>query len=1745
MDNHETRNKTVTVNTLADAAALSNVERPGYSIPTPGAPGLINTDSVNDNVGSKQGDIGHFGTTDDLTPTLQGTIEGGEAQVLRIYANGVQLGSTTVGADGSWSFTPDTLEGGSKYAFEVVLKDPLTDEILVASETYTIITTASNGDTASIPEVDGLWDDIGEQKGPIHNGDTTDDAQPAIFGKADPGSVVVIYDNGQPVGSVTTNDNGNWTFTPETPLADGEHSITAAEVNADGKPGEQSPATDFIVDAPDTTPPAAATHQVLADDVGPVKGDIHNGDSTDDTQPTLSGQAEAGATVIVSDNGRQIGSAVVGDEGKWTFTPDVKLADGSHSFSTVVEDTAGNKSPASEAIGFTLDTHTDAPVIVGYLDDVGAATGTVENGGRTDDSNGLLSGHAEAGSHISLTMWGPRGMKYSNVAHTVTDSDGNWHIQLSDGSRELGNRGNWTFQVTAVDEAGNSARSDSFKVNYVASNRDDITAPDATTHQVLADDVGPVKGDIHNGDRTDDAQPTLSGQAEAGTTVIVSDNGKPIGSAVVGDDGKWTFTPDVKLADGSHSFSTVVEDAAGNRSPASDAIGFTVDTHTDAPVIVGYLDDVGAATGTVENGGRTDDSNGVLSGHAEAGSQISLTMWGPRGMKYSNVAHTVTDSDGNWHIQLSDGSRELGNRGNWTFQVTAADEAGNSASSDSFKVNYVASNRDDTTAPEATTHQVLADDVGPVKGDIHNGDHTDDAQPTLSGQAEAGTTVMVSDNGKQIGSAVVGDDGKWTFTPDVKLADGSHSFSTVVKDAGGNKSPASEAIGFTVDTAIEKPVITLAVDNVGVNQGDVLSRGTTDDTTPLLKGTAEAGSIVFINVGGNIASDTIGSTVADATGHWSFQIPDNHPLLVGDNNNQTPINVVSQDAAGNFDASDIFYLNVVPLDNGADTTPPAAATHQVLADDVGPVKGDIHNGDHTDDAQPTLSGQAEAGATVIVSDNGRQIGSAVVGDEGKWTFTPDVKLADGSHSFSTVVEDAAGNKSPASDAIGFTLDTHTDAPVIVGYLDDVGARMGTVENGGRTDDSNGVLSGHAEAGSHISLTMWGPRGMKYSNVAHTVTDSDGNWHIQLSDGSRELGNRGNWTFQVTAADEAGNSASSDKFKVNYVASNQDDTTAPEATTHQVLADDVGPVKGDIHNGDHTDDAQPTLSGQAEAGTTVIVSDNGKQIGSAVVGDDGKWTFTPDVKLADGSHSFSTVVEDAAGNKSPASEDIGFTLDTHTDAPVIVGYLDDVGAATGTVENGGRTDDSNGLLSGHAEAGSQISLTMWGPQGMKYSNVAHTVTDSDGNWHIQLSDGSRELGNRGNWTFQVTAADEAGNSASSDKFKVDYVAGNHDDTTAPDAPTINSYYDDVGGSQGSDGNGGKTDDTKPELHGKAEADSVVKIFEGTTEIGSVTAGSQGDWSYTTPQLNDGKHTFTATATDAAGNASVKSGGFVVNVDAVTTPDKPTLSYVFDNVQINHNVYGDNYAPPGDPYADLPMVNDLSPTLYGSGTANSTLHIYTNEGGTTMDTVKVGSDGSWTFTAQIGNGYNIWNGGIYLASWKIVPLDSNGNEVADHAYQSFDVWVNDITDYPYYSSLALQNAAVEPLHAVADVHNTDVLTQSDAANGVINLSALSPSEANTVAQSSMLNLHNGSEDTLALTLNDVLSHGQSDMFTSDGQQQLAVQGERGDTIELKLDDVQSQWQETGQSTIAGVTYEVYQQTESHAELFVQQGVELHQS
>jgi hypothetical protein len=77
-----------------------------------------------------------------------------------------------------------------------------------------------------------------------------------------------------------------------------------------------------------------------------------------------------------------------------------------------------------------------------------------------------------------------------------------------------------------------------------------------------------------------------------------------------------------------------------------------------------------------------------------------------------------------------------------------------------------------------------------------------------------------------------------------------------------------------------------------------------------------------------------------------------------------------------------------------------------------------------------------------------------------------------------------------------------------------------------------------------------------------------------------------------------------------------------------------------------------------------------------------------------------------------------------------------------------------------------------------------------------------------------------------------------------------------------------------LSGTAEAGSTVTILEGALPKEFATVAADGTWSVTVPGVSDGSHSYTAEATDAAGNTSDRSAAVTVTVDA-TAPAAPTL------------------------------------------------------------------------------------------------------------------------------------------------------------------------------------------------------------------------------------------------------------------------------
>ena len=115
---------------------------------------------------------------------------------------------------------------------------------------------------------------------------------------------------------------------------------------------------------------------------------------------------------------------------------------------------------------------------------------------------------------------------------------------------------------------------------------------------------------------------------------------------------------------------------------------------------------------------------------------------------------------------------------------------------------------------------------------------------------------------------------------------------------------------------------------------------------------------------------------------------------------------------------------------------------------------------------------------------------------------------------------------------------------------------------------------------------------------------------------------------------------------------------------------------------------------------------------------------------------------------------------------------------------------------------------------------------------------------------ATITDGAGNAANVSLTGLTQT-GPQIDTTAPTAPHVS--FDAVIGNRAI-------------VVGTAAAGSAIRIYEGTTLVGTTTSNSKGNWVFESSPLSKGAHFFTATATDAAGNVSAPSVAFDPDVGA---------------------------------------------------------------------------------------------------------------------------------------------------------------------------------------------------------------------------------------------------------------------------------------
>ncbi|KAB8044655.1 Ig-like domain-containing protein, partial [Janthinobacterium aquaticum] len=1423
---------------------------------------------------SDSGNSSTDGVTNVTTPTVTGTAEAGSTVTL-YDTNGTTVLGTAVATGGVWSITSSALASGTHNLSVKAVDAAGNSSVASASLSITIDTTAPAAPSAPVLTA-------ASDNGSSNTDGITNVTTPTVTGTAEAGSTVTLYDtDGTTVLGTTTATGGVWSITSSA-LADGAHSLSVKAVDASGNRSAASPSlTITIVSAA----PAAPGAPVLA--LASDSGSSNTDGVTNVTTPTVTGTAEAGSTVTLYDtNGTTVLGTAVATGGVWSITSSA-LASGTHSLSVKAVDAAGNSSVASAALSINIDSAApaapSAPVLA-----LASDSGVSNTDGVTNVTTPTVTGTAEAGS--TVTLYDTNG---TTVLGTAVATGGTWSITssaLASGTHSL--------SVKAVDAAGNrSAASPSLTITIVS------TAPAAPGAPILA--LASDSGSSNTDGVTNVTTPTVTGTAEAGSTITLYDtDGTTVLGTTTATGGVWSITSSA-LASGTHSLSVKAVDTAGNPSVSSAALTITVDTTAPAapaaPVLAAASD-----SGASNTDGITSITRPTITGRAEAGSTVSL--YDTDGVTV--LGTVLAAANGNWSITsstLADGVHSL--------SVRATDSAGNrSAASPALTVTI------DTAVPATPAVPVLA--AASDNGASNSDGITSVTRPTVSGRALPGATVTLydTDGVSVLGSAVVGAGGDWSITSST-LADGNHQLTVKTTSTSGLVSAASTALVVTIDTtapaAPATPVLSPASDN-GASNSDAI----TSVTRPTITGTAEAGSTVTLYDTDGVT--VLGTAVVAGNGSWSMT---SSVLAEGSH----ALSVKATDAAGNTSAASAALQIVI------DTAAPAAPATPVLssASDNGTSNSDAI----TSVTRPTITGTAEAGSTVTLydTDGVTVLGTAVVAGNGSWSMTSSV-LAGGSHALSVKATDAAGNTSAASAALQIVIDTAAPAapatPVLSSASDN-----GTSNSDGITSITRPTITGTAEAGS--AVTLYDTDGVTVLGTA--VVAGNGSWSITSS-----VLAEGSHTLSVKATDAAGNtSASSPALTVTI------DTTAPATPAVPVLspASDNG-----VSNSDGiTSVARPTINGRAEAGSMVTLydTDGVTVLGTTTADAVGAWSITSSL-LADGSHLLSVRITDAGGNTSSASAALTVMIDTSAPAAPATPLLAP-GSDNGASNSDGITSVSRPTITGRAEAGSIV--TLFDTDGVTV--LGSTVAAVNGSWNITssvLGDGTHSLtvratdaaGNRSAASAALTVTIDTGApaapsvpalTAASDNgvsgsdgitsvrtptvtgtaengstvtlydsngttvlgtavavngswritsstlsegthtltVRATDTAGNTSTVSAPLTVVIDTTAPAVAGTPKLPGGEASTLDTLPSLTGTAEASSTVTVRSNGTVIGTVQADANGTWTLTA-QLSLGNHQITATATDAAGNTGATSAAFSLTVlappaPAVTAPLPP--------------------------------------------------------------------------------------------------------------------------------------------------------------------------------------------------------------------------------------------------------------------------------
>ena len=755
------------------------------------------------------------------------------------------------------------------------------------------------------------------------------------------------------------------------------------------------------------------------------------------TTPNIRGTAEPFSTVRLYASGDCSGAVADTSTAAAYNSPGFAVivpADTSASFSTTATDAAGNTSFCSSTFTYTSDTIApNEPTL-----------DTISPASPANTRTLLITGTAEAGSTVRLFATadcsGPSLVSGTSGAYA---SSGLGFTLSSDGTR--------TYHATSTDAAGNASP----------------CSTDSITHTV--DTVAPPTPAISGSSPAspaDSGKPEIGGTADVGTVVrlyLTANCAGPVAaSGTAADFGAEGITLSVP-SDATSLISARTVDDAGNLSTCSNSIAYTEDSTTPgAPSLTGFdpappassnaprvkgtaeagstvrLYTTATCTGTPEAVGSaavfatpgllasvTPDQTTTFyatttdaAGHTSACSSglayeedstapamptidgvdptspandNSVTVSGTAAAGTTVRIYATADCSGPSE-QSGSGADfaapgltvDVADDSTTALRATATDAAGNTSAC-SAPVSYV----EDSTAPAAPG--VTASSPASPAGDN---------SPWLRGTAAPGSTVSIYTTSDCTGTPVGNGSAAAFADPGLQVSATSDTTTTYyasATDDTDNTSACSSGLAYEEDsTAPEMPTLTATA-----------PASPSNDNTPRVTGTAEAGSTVKLYTTGDCTG-----TAAASGGAAAFADP-GLGVTVG-SDQTTTFRATATDAAGNTSGCS---------SSGVDYTEDSTAPSAPELSSTSPTSPADHN-------RPAIKGTEPAGSTIRIYASATCSGDAVASGSAATLAGAglEVLVADDSQTaFTALASDASGNTSVCSVAIAYVERT-TPAP---------------------------------------------------------------------------------------------------------------------------------------------------------------------------------------------------------------------------------------------------------------------------------------------------------------------------------------------------------------------------------------------------------------------------------------------------------------------------------------------------------------------------------------------------------------------------------------------------------------------------------------------------------------------------------------------------------------------------------------------